>query len=173
MCVAWSYALEYPGSSCLILSRQNLEPLPQDIQQTHQIEKGGYTVFESDTNPDMILIATGSELGLAIDAAKLLTNSGVKTRVVSMPCPELFLKQSHEYQQSVMPDTIRSRVAIEASSQGYWYRFVGLDGAVVGLSDFGLSAPEADVKKALGIDVQTILNQCKHVLNKNGMIPIN
>ena len=90
-----------------------------------------------------------------------------------MPCPELFLKQTKEYQQSILPDKIRARVAIEASSPGYWYRFVGLDGSVIGLSDFGLSAPEADVKKALGMDVQTILTQCQQVLTKIGMIPIN
>jgi transketolase len=173
MCVAWAHALEYQGSSCLILSRQNLPPLAQEVLEYSQIEKGGYIVFESDSNPDIILIATGSELGLAVEAAKIMVNSGTSTRVVSMPCPELFLQQTKEYQQMILPDSIRNRVAIEAASKGYWYRFVGLDGAVVGLSEFGLSAPEATVKKALGIDTESILNTCHQIINNQKVVPCN
>jgi transketolase len=173
MCVAWSHALEYQGSSCLILSRQNLAPIEQELNQVSEIEKGGYIIFESNTAPDLILIATGSELGLALEAAKTLTHAGTSTRVVSMPCPELFLQQSKEYQQYILPDHVRNRVAVEASSQGYWYRFVGLDGAVVGLSDFGLSAPEAEVKKALGMDLATILSTCQHIINTKKVVPCN
>ena len=173
MAVAWTQALEYQGTSCLILSRQNLAGMQQDEKAHQHIAKGAYIVFETSPEPEIILMATGSELALALDAAKILQDSQIDVRVISMPNPELFLQQSMDYQHMILPDHIRCRVAIEAASKNYWYQFVGLDGAVVGLKDFGLSGPESQIKQALGIDTNTLLNHCWQLLTKKGMIPIN
>jgi transketolase len=173
MAVAWTQSLEYQGSSCLILSRQNLAPLHQDEEAHQHMARGAYIVFETSHQPDIILMATGSEVALAIDAAKILRDSQIDVRVISMPNPELFLKQSMDYQHMLLPEHIRCRVAIEAASKNYWYQFVGLDGAIVGLTDFGLSGPESQIKQALGIDTNTLLNHCWQLLTKKGMIPIN
>jgi transketolase len=171
--IAWIESIEYQGTSCLVLSRQNLAELSYDIEQANHIKKGGYILFESHPNPDIIFIATGSEVSLAIGTAKILTESHIKTRVISMPCPEIFLQQSAAYQESVLPKNNRCRIAIEAASKAYWYQFVGLDGEIIGLSEFGRSAPESDVKKALGFDVDSILHHCKQLLNSKGPIPID
>lgn len=162
--ISWVQALEYQGTTCLILSRQNLKPLTHDISLEQNIKKGGYVLQQTNDTPDIILMATGSEVGLALDAANSLESKNISVRVVSMPCPEVFLKQSPDYQQSVLPQHIRCRVAIEAAKKEYWYQFVGLDGAIIGLNDFGLSAPEKQVTKAMGIDIDTLLTQCFELL---------
>ncbi len=171
--VAWTAALEYQGTSCLVLSRQNLMEIKQTKQDSEAIQKGAYIIYEASKTPDIILMATGSEVGIAIETAKKLEAEQIAVRVVSMPNPEVFLQQSSEYQEAVLPSKIRQRVAIEAAQKAYWYQFVGLDGAIVGLSDFGLSAPAEDARTALGFDVPSILKVCQQLLLKNGIVSVH
>lgn len=163
--VAWQCALEqHNGPTALLLSRQNLPALPQHSDRAELIKKGGYIVADSDKKPDAILIATGSEVQLALSAASTLAAQGISVRVVSMPCPELFLSQDHSYQNHVLPQELRKRIAIEAASSAYWYQFVGLDGAVIGLDCFGVSAPAAQAYEALGITVEQIIRHTQSML---------
>lgn len=160
--VAWREAIvRHTGPSCLLLSRQNLPSLAHNISQEEHIKRGGYILEESETTPDAILIATGSEVQIALAAAQEARTQGLSIRVVSMPCPERFLEQDRAYQEHVLPSLIRKRVAIEASSTGYWYRFVGLDGAVIGVDRFGASAPLKAVYEELGITVEKTLEALK------------
>lgn len=156
--VAWQQAIEHHnGPSCLLLSRQNLPALTHDLDASEQIAKGGYILKDCAGVPEAILLATGSEVQLALNAATELTAKGKAIRVVSLPCCERFLQQDAAYQESVLPKAIRKRIAIEAASSGYWYRFVGLDGAVIGMDSFGLSAPAAEAYQYLGITVEHII----------------
>jgi len=156
--VSWYEALSHhTGPSALLLSRQNLPSLPKDLQGFEQVRKGGYILMDCKGTPEGIFIATGSEVQLAILAAQQLAISGRRIRVVSMPCCERFLAQSKDYQEQVLPNMIRKRVAIEAAASGYWYRFVGLDGKVIGLDRFGVSAPAAQAYDYLGITVEKLV----------------
>ncbi len=153
--VAWQQAImHHNGPSCLLLSRQNLAAIIHDENAEQFITKGGYIVEDDGETPDIILIATGSELEIAIAAAIQIKNHGFHPRVVSMPCAELFLSEDASYQEQVLPCRIRNRIAIEAAAKGYWYRFVGLDGKVIGLETFGASAPAADLYNYFGINVE-------------------
>lgn len=154
--VAWQKALErHDGPSCLLLSRQSL-PVLNDVQQSpDQVQKGGYILVDTEDQPDLILIATGSEVHLALNAARQVTQ--MKVRVVSMPCCERFLSQEPTYQEHVLPKTVRRRLAIEAAKSDYWYQFVGLDGHVMGVDRFGASAPAQDVYRDIGITVEKIV----------------
>ena len=157
--VAWQSALEqHTGPTALLLSRQNLPALPHKEQAANLIKKGGYILVDCEGTPDALLIATGSEVHLALSAAEQAKTQGIKVRAISMPAPELFLAQGEEYKESVLPKTVRKRIAIEAASTAYWYRFVGLDGAVIGIDSFGVSAPAADAYQFFGITVEKILN---------------
>lgn len=149
--VAWQQALSNEGPSALLLSRQNLPQMPHSSQDSTAIKRGGYILKDSNKTPDAILIATGSELHLALEAAEEIERMGKKVRVVSMPCSERFLAQDSSYQARVLPPEIRVRIAIEAASTSYWYRFVGLDGVVIGLDRFGVSSKGADAFQHLGI----------------------
>ena len=153
--VAWQQAImHHNGPSCLLLSRQNLAAIVHDENAEQFITKGGYILEDDGDTPDIILIATGSELEIAIAAAIQIKNHGFHPRVVSMPCAELFLSEDASYQEQVLPCRIRNRIAIEAAAKGYWYRFVGLDGKVIGLETFGASAPAADLYNYFGINVE-------------------
>lgn len=171
--VAWTSALEYSGTSCLILSRQNLMAFEQSHRDIEYIRKGAYIVYREKKALNLILLATGSEVGIAIEVAQHLEKESISVRVVSMPNPEIFTTQSTEYQESILPSHLRQRVAIEAAQKNYWYQFVGLDGAIIGLTDYGLSAPAEDARRALGFDVPSILKICKQLLLKNGFMPVN
>jgi transketolase len=156
--VAWQQAIErHTGPSCLLLSRQNLPALTHDSDTYERIQRGGYILQDCEKTPDAILIATGSEVSLAIDSAKQAQTMGLQVRVVSMPCAERFLAQDEQYRESVLPAAIRKRIAIEAAAGTYWYRFTGLDGMIIGLNRFGFSAPGKDVYQALGITVEKII----------------
>ena len=161
---AWAYALEHhTGPTALLLSRQNLPALEHGLEASTGIKRGGYVIFDSKEPPEVLLIATGSEVHLAIQAAEQATKEGHSVRVISMPCPELFLQQEVSYQNEVLPKAIRKRIAIEAASSAYWYQFVGLDGVVIGLDSFGLSAPAKEAYQFFGITVEAIvttINQC-------------
>jgi transketolase len=157
--IAWQHALEHHnGPTSLLLSRQNLPALPHNSEMVELIKRGGYIIVDCEGKPDAILIATGSEVHLAIAAAEQATLQGLKIRVISMPCGERFLAQDHNYKNQVLPKEIRLRIAIEAASSAYWYQFVGIDGAVIGLDTFGVSAPAAKAFDFLGMTVDKIMN---------------
>ncbi|QEO96121.1 transketolase [Xanthomonas oryzae] len=141
--VSWKAAItRKDGPSCLIFSRQNLQHQPRSAEQIKLIERGGYVLADAEGGtPDVILIATGSEVGLAVEAKKTLDTAGLKTRVVSMPSTDVFDRQDAAYRESVLPNAVRKRVAVEAGVTGFWRKYVGLDGDVVGIDTFGASAP--------------------------------
>ena len=138
--VCWKSAIERSeGPSALVFSRQGLTPMARSDEQVAAIARGGYILKDCD-NPQAVVIATGSEVELAVKAADELATKGVQVRVVSMPCAEIFSAQDADYRDSVLP-SIRARVAVEALHADYWYKFVGLDGRVVGMTSFSESAP--------------------------------
>ncbi|MCL1559472.1 transketolase [Xanthomonas nasturtii] len=141
--VSWKAAItRKDGPSCLVFSRQNLQHQPRSAEQIKLIERGGYVLADAEGGtPDVILIATGSEVGLAVEAKKTLDAAGLKTRVVSMPSTDVFDRQDAAYRESVLPNAVRKRVAVEAGVTGFWRKYVGLDGDVVGIDTFGASAP--------------------------------
>lgn len=159
--VAWKVALErQDGPSALVFSRQNLPHQNRSPAQLADIEKGGYILQECASEaPEVILIATGSEVALAIQAAEHLNATGVETRVVSMPCTERFDAQSRDYRESVLPSAVTKRIAIEASQQDFWYKYVGLNGAVLGMKTFGESAPAGDLFQHFGFHLENLLQQ--------------
>ncbi len=162
--VSWKKAiLRQDGPSSLIFSRQGLPCMERGSEQLAEIEKGGYTLLQTgEGTPDAIIIATGSEVELAVNAAKAL--SGKNIRVVSMPCVEEFLAQDAAYQESVLPSSVRARVAVEAAIADYWYRFVGLDGKVIGMTSFGASAPAGDLFKHFGITAEAVQEAVESLL---------
>ncbi|KTD33830.1 transketolase [Legionella nautarum] len=164
--IAWQQVLEHhTGPSSLLLSRQNLPALTHAADSAESIKKGGYILSDCQGQPEAILLATGSEVQLALAAATQLQAAGKKIRVVSMPCCERFLAQDNAYQEQVLPKAVRKRVAVEAATTAYWYRFVGLDGAVIGIDRFGVSAPAAQAYDYLGITVENIVMTLKRLLN--------
>lgn len=156
--VAWKSAIERKdGPSSVIFSRQGLPCMPRDNDTLANVAKGGYVLQQSGTGtPDAIIIATGSEVELAVNAANALAESGKNIRVVSIPCVDIFLKQDAAYQESVLPASVRARVAVEAGIQDYWYRFVGLDGRIIGMNSFGASAPASDLFKHFNITAEAV-----------------
>ena len=164
--VAWKIAIERAtGPTCLLLSRQNLPHQPRTAEQLANIAKGGYVLLDCGCGtPDAILIGTGSEIELAVAAAKELSAKGKKIRVVSMPSTDCFESQSKEYQQSVLPDAVQARVAIEAGVTTGWYRYVGTKGKVIGLDRFGESAPAEQLFPYFGFTVENVVNAVEEVL---------
>ncbi|MEX1056682.1 MAG: transketolase, partial [Natronospirillum sp.] len=157
--VSWKCAIErQDGPSALIFSRQGLPHQNRDEATLAAVAQGGYILQDSAGTPEVILIATGSEVQLAVAAAADLNASGLATRVVSMPCAERFMAQVPAYRESVLPSDVRRRVAVEAASKDYWYKFVGLDGAVVGMDSFGESAPAGDLYQHFGITKEAIVS---------------
>ncbi len=160
--VTWKAAIvRKDGPSCLIFSRQNLAPQPRTAEQVQQIERGGYVLADAAGTPDVILIGTGSEIGLAVAAKAELDAAGIKTRVVSMPCTDVFDRQDAAYRESVLPNAVRKRVAVEAGVTGFWRQYVGLDGAVIGLDTFGASAPADKLYKHFGITTEAVVAAAK------------
>ncbi|MDO6467987.1 transketolase [Neptunomonas phycophila] len=163
--VAWKAAIERAdGPTAMIFSRQGLAHQTRTDEQIQNIKRGGYILKDTDGQPDAIVIATGSEVGLAMDSAQALAAEGIKVRVVSMPETTLFASQDAEYRESVLPAAVKARVAVEALHADYWYKFVGLDGAVVGMTTFGESAPAGDLFKHFGFTVENVVNTVKSVL---------
>ncbi|MBQ44350.1 MAG: transketolase [Porticoccaceae bacterium] len=162
--VAWKSAIQYQtGPSALVFSRQGLATMPRTQQQVSDIARGGY-VLKDFENPVAIIIATGSEMELAMSAADVLADQNIGVRVVSMPCAEVFSKQSAKYQESVLPSGVRARIAVEALHADYWHKFVGLDGLVVGMHTFGESAPGGELMKEFGFTVDNVVNSVKRVI---------
>jgi len=159
--VSWKKAIERKdGPTCLIFSRQNLAHQARDEKQLANIERGGY-VLHDVANFDVIVIATGSEVELAMQTAKQLDAQGIKARVVSMPSTNTFDKQDKTYRESVLPSSCRKRIAIEAGVTDFWRKYVGLDGAVIGIDSFGASAPIDALYKHFGITVDAAVAAAK------------
>jgi transketolase len=163
--VAWKAAIERKdGPSCLVFSRQNLAHQQRSDAQLALIEFGGYVLSDPAGGKfDAILIATGSEVGLAMQAKEQLAKDGVGVRVVSMPCPNLFDRQPPDYRDSVLPNACRKRVAVEAGVTDYWRKYVGLDGAVIGIDRFGASAPAEALFKYFGFTVDEVVGAVKRL----------
>ncbi|WP_433852283.1 transketolase [Stenotrophomonas nitritireducens] len=165
--VSWKAAiLRRDNPSCLIFSRQNLAPQQRSAEQVRLIERGGYVLADAAGTPDVILIGTGSEVGLAMAAKAELDAAGIKTRVVSMPSTNVFDRQDAAYRESVLPNAVRARVAVEAGVTGFWRQYVGLDGAVVGLDTFGASAPADKLYQHFGITAEAVVAAAKAQLAK-------
>ncbi|EOB3581758.1 transketolase [Vibrio vulnificus] len=163
--VAWKLAIERKdGPSALIFSRQNLAQQERTAEQVADIAKGAYILKDSDGKPELILIATGSEVELAVKAAEQLTAEGKKVRVVSMPATDTFDKQDAAYRESVLPSDVTARVAIEAGIADFWYKYVGFDGRIIGMTTFGESAPADQLFEMFGFTVENVVNTAKELL---------
>ncbi|BFM05219.1 transketolase [Halioxenophilus aromaticivorans] len=163
--VAWKSAIERrDGPSALVFSRQGLAPQARDEAQLADVAKGAYVLVEPATAPAAIIIATGSEVDLAVQSAKQLTDAGTPVRVVSMPCAEAFEAQSAEYKEAVLPASITARVAVEALHQDFWWKYVGLNGRVVGMSTFGESAPGGVLMEHFGFTQDNVVAAVNAVL---------
>lgn len=159
--VAWKQAvLKKNGPTSLILSRQGLAHQDRTDAQIADIAKGGYILKDSDGTPEVIVIATGSEVGLAMEAAEA---SGKNVRVVSMPSTDAFDAQDADYRESVMPSSVTARVAVEAGVTGFWGKYVGMNGKVIGIDTFGESAPAGDLFKHFGFTVENVVNAINEV----------
>ncbi len=163
--VAWKSAIERrDGPTSLIFSRQGIPHQERDAAQLEAIGRGGYILRDCAGAPEAILIATGSEVQLAVAAAEKLADAGRQVRVVSMPCAEVFEAQDADYRESVLPSDVLARVAVEALHQDYWYKFVGLDGRVVGMNSFGESAPGGELMHHFGFTVDNVLSVVEDLL---------
>ncbi|WP_305372448.1 transketolase [Photobacterium leiognathi] len=163
--VAWKYAIERKdGPTSLIFSRQNLTQQDRDAAQVANIAKGGYVLKDCEGKPELILIATGSEVGIAAEAYAQLTAEGRKVRLVSMPATDLFDKQDAAYCESVLPSDVTARVAVEAGIADYWYKYVGFDGRIIGMTSFGESAPAEELFKMFGFTTENVVNTAKELL---------
>jgi len=163
--VAWKYAIERnDGPVTLIFSRQNLTQQPRTAEQLANVARGGYVLKDCTSTPEVILIATGSEVGITVEAADKLAAAGTKVRVVSMPSTDAFDKQDAAYRESVLPKAVSARVAVEAGIADYWYKYVGLNGAVVGMTSFGESAPAEELFKEFGFTVENVVAQAQALL---------
>jgi transketolase len=165
--VGWKLAIErHNGPTALILSRQNLAQMERTPEQVKAISKGGYILKDSDGKPELILIATGSEMEITMKAAEQLNSEGVKVRVVSLPSTDIFDAQDEAWRESVLPSDVSARVAVEAGIADYWYKYVGLKGAIVGMTGYGESAPAEKLFPYFGFTVENIVAKAKAVLKK-------
>jgi len=164
--VAWTSALERSdGPSSLIFSRQGLPHQQRSSEQLENVARGGYVLRDTDGHPDAILLATGSEVQHALGAAEVLAERGHKVRVVSMPCTELFDAQDAAYRESVLPSDVLARVAVEAAHADFWYKYVGIDGRVVGMTSFGESAPAGDLMQHFGFTSENVVSVLEELLS--------
>lgn len=163
--VAWKAAIERKeGPSALIFTRQNLQQQPRNAAQLADIARGGYILKDCVGTPDLIFIATGSEVELAVKAAEVFEAEGKKVRVVSMPSTNVFDKQDTAYREAVLPKSVTKRVAIEAQLSDFWYKYVGFEGKIVGMNSFGESAPANELFKLFGFTVENVVAKAKEIL---------
>ncbi len=163
--VAWKAAIErHNGPTALILSRQNLAQIERSPQQLKDVARGGYILKDAGGKPDLILIATGSEVEIAVQAAEKLRGDGVAVRVVSLPSTDVFDAQDEAYRESVLPFDVSARVAVEAGIADYWYKYVGLKGAIVGMTGYGESAPAEKLFPYFGFTVENVVEKARKVL---------
>ncbi|RCU45659.1 MULTISPECIES: transketolase [Corallincola] len=163
--VSWKAAIERKeGPTSLIFTRQNLAHQDRTPQQVADIARGGYVLKDCEGQPELILIATGSEVQLAVEAYATLTAEGRKVRVVSMPSTDVFDAQDAAYKEAVLPAAVSNRVAVEAGIVDYWYKYVGLNGRVIGMTTFGESAPADQLFEMFGITTKNVLENCRELL---------
>lgn len=162
--VAWKSAIENTGPTVLILSRQELKQQNHTSNQIINITKGGYILKDCCGTPDLIIISSGSEIILAVDAYRILTKEGYKIRIVSMPSTNMFDLQDISYREYVLPKSIKNRLAIEASSNDFWYKYVGLSGKIIGMTKFGKSAPANELFNFFGFNVNNIIKNAHEIL---------
>ncbi|QBH95425.1 transketolase [Limnobaculum zhutongyuii] len=163
--IAWKAAIErLDGPSALIFSRQNLTQQPRSAEQLANVARGGYVLKDCTGTPELILIATGSEVSLAVDAADKLSAEGRKVRVVSMPCTEVFDRQDAAYRESVLPSGVSARVAVEAGIADFWFKYTGLNGRIVGMRSFGESAPAEQLFAEFGFTVDNVVANSRELL---------
>ncbi|MDW1914828.1 transketolase [Vibrio sp. Vb0349] len=162
--VAWKLAIERKDApTALIFSRQNLAQQERTAEQVADIAKGAYILKDCEGKPELILIATGSEVELAVEAAAQLTAEGKKVRVVSMPSTDAFDKQDAAYREAVLPSDVTARIAIEAGIADFWYKYVGFDGRIIGMTSFGESAPAGELFKMFGFTTENVVNTAKEL----------
>jgi transketolase len=160
--VAWKAAIErQDGPTALVFSRQGVPHQARDAQQVKDIARGGYVLRDCDGEPQLILIATGSEVGICTEAVEQLQTQGLQVRLVSMPSVDAFESQNSEYREHVLPSNVRNRLAVEAGAADYWYKLVGLDGKIIGMRSFGESAPGGVLMKYFGFTVENIVATAK------------
>ncbi|EOX1483327.1 transketolase [Vibrio cholerae] len=163
--VAWKLAIERKNApSALIFSRQNLAQQPRSAEQVANIAKGGYILKDCAGQPELILIATGSEVELAVAAYEQLSAEGKAVRVVSMPSTDTFDKQDAAYREAVLPAAVTKRIAIEAGIADFWYKYVGFGGRIIGMTSFGESAPAGELFKLFGFTTENVVKQAKELL---------
>ncbi len=163
--VAWKLAIQRTGGpTALIFSRQNAPHMSRTDEQLRAIEKGGYVLRDCDGTPDAIIIGTGTEVELAVTAAEQLTAAGRKVRVVSMPSMDTFDAQDAAYKESVLPDAVKARVAVEAGVTSLWPKYVGMHGKIIGIDTFGESAPAPAVYKEFGITAEAVAEAVNSLL---------
>ncbi|HGS4995570.1 TPA: transketolase [Vibrio cholerae] len=163
--VAWKLAIERKNApSALIFSRQNLAQQPRSAEQVANIAKGGYILKDCAGQPELILIATGSEVELAVAAYEQLSAEGKAVRVVSMPSTDAFDKQDAAYREAVLPAAVTKRIAIEAGIADFWYKYVGFGGRIIGMTSFGESAPAGELFKLFGFTTENVVKQAKELL---------
>ncbi|SEK80812.1 transketolase [Halomonas daqiaonensis] len=164
--VAWDAAIKRrSGPTALVFSRQGLPHQARSNQQLADIQRGGYVLKNGKGTPELILIATGSEVGLAMDAAARLEEQGRSVRVVSMPSTDLFDRQDAEYREQVLPSAVTARLAVEAGHPDVWYKYVGLNGAIIGMTTFGESAPAGDLFKHFGFTVDNVVAEATALMD--------
>ncbi len=165
---SWCHAIEnQSGPTSLILTRQKLHHQARTKEQVQLIKKGGYILKESKNTPEIILIATGSEVSVAMESAKILDSDGIDVRVVSMPCNNIFNQQTESYRSAVLPESVKSRLAIEAGITNFWWQYVGSEGDVIGIDEFGFSAPANELFKYFGFTVKNITERARSLIEKN------
>ena len=163
--IAWQYAVERKdGPTALIFSRQNLKQQERTEEQLANVYRGGYILNDCSGTPELILIATGSEVELAVAAYHELTAAGRKVRVVSMPSTDAFDKQDQAYKESVLPSSVTARLAIEAGISDFWYKYVGLNGKIIGMTSFGESGPADQLFAKFGFTIENVVKQAKSLL---------
>ncbi|MGX9520232.1 transketolase [Vibrio mediterranei] len=163
--VAWKYAIERKdGPTSLIFSRQNLVQQDRDAEQLANVAKGGYILKDCEGTPELILIATGSEVELATNAYAELTAEGKKVRVVSLPSTDVFDAQDEAYREAVLPAAVTKRIAVEAGIADYWYKYVGFGGKIIGMTTFGESAPVGELFKMFGFTTENVVATAKSLL---------
>jgi transketolase len=164
---AWKCAMQNKGPTAIALSRQNLPVLNRaTLAPAGGVGRGGYVLWEASETPEAILIGTGSEVHIALEAGKMLQANGLSTRVVSLPSWELFDAQSLEYRNMILPPQLRIRVSIEAASPIGWEKYVGLDGIAIGVPHFGTSAPAGDIYQKFGLTVEYMVEEVNNLLSK-------
>ena len=168
--VAWRSALECATTpTCLALSRQKLPQIPRDEAQVQAIARGGYVLRDCAGEPELLLMATGSETALAVEAAVTLAARGRRVRVVSMPCAEVFDAQDESWRESVLPSSVRCRMAVEAAAPGWWPAYVGLDGEIIGMKGFGMSAPGSVLFERFGFTADNVVARAEALLTRHGV----